>query len=499
MSENLASRYTMLARRREPFLTRARDCAALTIPSLMPPDGHNVHNTLPQPYSSLGARGVVNLSSRLLLALYPPGYPFFRLGLTPEEQMASPESQSPEIDTALAMMERVINQETERKKWRKPTSLSLQYLIVTGNVMERLKPDNKIQLYRLDQYVVVRDSEGELKECILKESVDPFALPDEARPLADQDDASKNVDLYTACKRKTTGEYEVWQEVNGQEVPNSRSDYQVAPFNALRWQAVLGEPYGRGHVEEHFADLAAVDGLTKAVLDGAALASRNIIMLRPNAAGGLNLRRRLKAADNGDILIGNPEDMAMMKFDNFAGMQFTQAELQEKKRELAAVFLLNSSFQREGERVTAYELQKMAEELEGALGGVYTMLSADMQEFRLTRLMYQMQTNQQLPPLPEGVIEPTISTGLEALGREQDTVRAMRAMEFAGGLPEDALLYVKWDVILSKGFNGIQMSEAIRTEGEAEKLRADRQNEAQLRQAAQEAASAQIQQGQGQV
>ena len=71
------ARYSQLETRREPFLTRARDAAKLTIPSLLPPSGHTGHSKFSTPAQSLGARGVNNLASKLLLALLPPNSPFF--------------------------------------------------------------------------------------------------------------------------------------------------------------------------------------------------------------------------------------------------------------------------------------------------------------------------------------------------------------------------------------------------------------------------------------
>ena len=80
---SIASRWNFLHTGRTQVLRRARDAAALTIPSLLPEEGHTENSVLPQPYQSLGARGVNNLSSKLLLALLPPSTSFFRLTMDP--------------------------------------------------------------------------------------------------------------------------------------------------------------------------------------------------------------------------------------------------------------------------------------------------------------------------------------------------------------------------------------------------------------------------------
>ena len=52
----------------------------LTIPSLLPPEGYTEDDQLPQPYSSVSARGVMNMASRILSAMLPLNdAPFFNL------------------------------------------------------------------------------------------------------------------------------------------------------------------------------------------------------------------------------------------------------------------------------------------------------------------------------------------------------------------------------------------------------------------------------------
>src|SRR4051812_45555671 len=76
-----AKRYSELESLREPYLIRARSCASLTIPALLPPLGFTSTTRLPTPWQSLGARGVNHLSSKLVLALFPPNAPCFRLSV----------------------------------------------------------------------------------------------------------------------------------------------------------------------------------------------------------------------------------------------------------------------------------------------------------------------------------------------------------------------------------------------------------------------------------
>ena len=77
-----------------------------------------------------------------------------------------------------------------------------------------------------------------------------------------------------------------------------------------------------------------------------------------------------------------------------------------------------------------------------------------------------MKANNQLPNWPDGMIEPTILTGLEALGREQDVSKVQAALQFLQGMPPDVLSYVKWTELLGKAFYGLNLPDAVRSEAE---------------------------------
>ena len=71
MENTLADRFQRLHSNRNSKLVRSRYCASLTIPSLLPPEGWTEEEMLPQPFSSVGSRGVTSLASRMLSALIP--------------------------------------------------------------------------------------------------------------------------------------------------------------------------------------------------------------------------------------------------------------------------------------------------------------------------------------------------------------------------------------------------------------------------------------------
>ena len=76
--ESIQHRFEKLDGERSAHLQRQRDCAALTIPALLPPVGTDDNTALSTPWQSLGAKGINNLASKLLLTLLPSGGSFFR-------------------------------------------------------------------------------------------------------------------------------------------------------------------------------------------------------------------------------------------------------------------------------------------------------------------------------------------------------------------------------------------------------------------------------------
>lgn len=477
-------RYTTLAAIRRPFLDRAREASRLTIPSLIPPEGHNGAVLLPEPNQGLGARLVVHLASYFTSALLPPGRNMFRLGVTPEALLKSGQASIPaEMETKLTLIEKIPHQEIARRDWRTPTDTSLQHLIIGGSVCEQMLPDNSIVVHPLDRHVVVRDPSGRPIEFITEQPLDPASLPENLQGLGIADNAepgTTRVSLYTWGVLRG-GEWTVHQELEDQPVPGTEGRYRpnVLPFFFLRWKAVANESYGRGKVEEHIADLRSFDGLSKAMRDGSAMASRNITMIRPNAAAGLNLRRKLAGANNGDFVVGNPEDVSMLQFQNVNGLAIVQSELESLRRELGAAFMLTSSITRNAERVTAEEIRRAGQELDSVQGGAYSMLSGSMLRARVDRLLFQMKAGNQLPNWPEDTIDPTILTGLEAMGREAETANVVTALQMVQGFDAEVRDYIKWPAMLKKGFNGLGLADAVNSEDEVAQLRAMRQ-EAQV-------------------
>jgi hypothetical protein len=65
----------------------------------------------------------------------------------------------------------------------------------------------------------------------------------------------------------------------------------------------------------------------------------------------------------------------------------------------------------------------VAQELEAGLGGVYSILSVELQLPLVNRKMALMERGGSLPKLPKDIVTPRITTGLDALGRGNDKAK----------------------------------------------------------------------------
>lgn len=427
MSATTASRYQQLTGIRQPVLDRARECSALTVPWLVPPEGSTEGVKLPTPFQSVGARGVITLTAKTLTTILPPNNPFFRLDI--EEYTLKELGQNPgiktEVEAGLAMVERTTALAVETSNIRVGVHEALNHLVVSGNVLIHLRPEGGVRVFGLDSYVVVRDPSGNPVEIITKEEEDIAVLPDETRALLTESQASASpksnatVPLYTHLTRASKAKWDVVQSVKDIVIESTRGSYPVAlcPWLALRWNRVDGESYGRGHVEAYLGDLQTLEALSKAIVEFAAGAAKVIPLVNPN---GVTDEKDLSEAENFEFKPGVATDVTFVRIDKYADLNVAKQLADDLTSRLAQAFLMGSSIQRAGERVTAEEIRFMAADLEATIGGVYALLAQELQMPLVTIIMAQLTKQKRLPQLPKGVISPTITTGLDALSRAND-------------------------------------------------------------------------------
>lgn len=456
------ARYSQLKGDRASYLERARECSELTLPMLIPEEGGHRVTRFKTPFQGVGARGVNNLASKLLLALLPPNAPFFRLvvdriALRKENQ----KELKTEIEAALADVEKAVMEDIETSGDRTIIFETLKHLIVGGNALLYVGEDGT-RMFPLARYVVKRDPMGNVLEIITHETVAPDALDPgflkriKGKPGNEgKDSVDRTLNLYTHVKRRNN-EWVAYQECAGEVIPDTRVTYPLyaLPFIALRFNHIDGEDYGRGYVEEYLGDLKSLEGLTKAIVEGSAAAAKVLILVNPN---GTTRAKTIAEAPSGAVREGVATDVTTVQLDKFADFRVAYSAIERIEQRLEYAFLLNTSIQRNGERVTAEEIRYMAGELEDALGGVYSILSQEFQlpyvNVRLNRLerdgKISLRSN---PNLPEDFVRPSIVTGVEALGRGHDRSKLVAFIGTIGQAlgPQGIAQYIHPDEVIAR-------------------------------------------------
>lgn len=420
-------RYERMHEEREHYLERGREAAELTIPHVLVDYGFTESSDLYTPYQSVGSRGVNNLASKLLLLLFPPNQPFFRLsidGKAKEQAEQQPEVKT-QIEKVLSKIEREVMGTIESEAMRVPVFEALKHLLIAGNVLLHIPKKEKMKVYPLTNYVIKRDDSGNPLEIIIKESVSIKALPEEAQQIAyahmskEQLSATDDCDLFTHLYRLPDGNFYVCQEIKGVKIPSSIGKFTPDnfPYLPLRMVSVDSESYGRSYVEQYLGDLKSLEGLSQSLVEGAAASSKVVFLVKPNAS---TKKRDLANTRNGDIITGNDGDVQVLQAQKHYDLGVVEKAIYRFEQRLQFAFLLNAAVQRDAERVTSTEIRYMANELETALGGVYSLLSQELQLPIVRLLMQRMSAKGLIPKLPKGSVKPTIVTGVEALGRGND-------------------------------------------------------------------------------
>jgi hypothetical protein len=446
-SNQVSSMYDALLGERETYVQRARECAKVTIPSLVPPEGSTYASVFQTPFQSVGARGVNNLASKLLLTLLPPNSPFFRLTIDDFdiEELVGPDQRGP-VEEGFAKIERAAMAQIESSAYRVPVFEALKHLIVTGNCLLYLPDTGGMRVFHLDRYVIKRDPMGNMIYMITKESLSAKSLTPEAREVlglpspeelsTESTDKPYNLFTYVCDKGKY---WHVHQEVNKTVIPESFGKYpkDKNPFIPLRFSRVDGESYGRGLVEEYLGDLKSLESLTQAIVEGSAAAAKVLFLVRPNGTTKIST---LAKSPSGAIVQGDANDVSTLQLEKYNDFRIALDTITQIRDRLAFAFLLNSSVQRNAERVTAEEVRFMAQELESALGGVYSVLSQEFQVPLVNLLLQKLVKEKKMPKFPKDKIKPQIVTGIEALGRGQDLNKLAQFLEYLAPLGPEAIM-----------------------------------------------------------
>ncbi len=423
------SRYDRLSSNRSQFLNAARQASELTLPYLIREDEHTTKSALKltTPWQSIGAKGVVTLASKLMLALLPPQTSFFKLQVNdinlPQE--LGPDIRS-ELDLSFAKVERTVMESIAESGDRVVVHQALKHLVVAGNALIFMSKDG-LKLYPLSRYVTDRDGNGNVIEIVTKETISKKLIKqfypeykDKSKDSVVDDHQHIPMDecvIYTHVKRDNNRW--LWhQELDDEVLPKSmgKAPIDANPWLVLRFNHVDGEVYGRGRVEEFLGDLKSLEALSQAIVEGSAAAAKVVFTVSPSST---TKPHTLAKAGNGAIIQGRPDDIGVVQVGKTADFSTAYQMIGSLTQRLNEAFLILQV--RNSERTTAEEVRMTQLELEQQLGGLFSLLTVEFLVPYLNRKLNVAQKAGDIPRLPQGgVVRPTIVAGINALGRGQD-------------------------------------------------------------------------------
>jgi len=362
---------------------------------------------------------------------------------------------------------------------------ALKHLIVSGNALLYVS-ENGTRVYPLKSFCLKRDPEGNILEVVIREEVSTDVLPEGIAPKnTDGKFTDKTTFLYTHVKWDYKKDKCNWyQEVYAKRIGKEGSTpIEKCPFIPLRLFRVAHEAYGRSFCEDILGDLKSLEYLSKAIVEGSAAAAKIIFLCNPN---GTTRPDSLARAANGSIVAGNPNDVAPLQMNKQADLTVALNTIARIEQRLSFAFLLNSAIQAGAQgrdRVTAEEIRMVAQELETGLGGVYSILSVELQLPLVHRKMTMMERQNRLPKLPKNIVKPRITTGLDALGRGNDKIKLIEFIQTLAQTlgPETMSKFVNNQELITRlaASDGLDTYKLIKSE---EDLMAEEQQQAMMMQ-----------------
>lgn len=388
-------------------------------------------------FQEIGALLVNHLASKLARILFPTQFPFFQADATPEfvKHANTKGITEDQLRSMFAKMEMASNKRLFINSGYAALILMLKHLIVAGNVLlYRNSKTGTMTAYGLQSFATRRDGTGELLDCVLREYTTVEALPTHIQSALRTANGAKygrpeaQVIKYTRIHRVLRGEevgYEVSQQVDTVDVGKaSWYPRNLCPWMVPTWTLIPGEHYGRGMVEDYAGGFARLSSLSEADALYAVELMRVVHLVGPSSGGDVD---ELAEAESGEWVRGDAANIQAHEAGDARKLEQVENQIDKTVVRLSRAFMYQGNT-RDAERVTAYELQRDAQEAEHALGGVYSTLSGGTQ-VPLAHILLTEVSALALPGLVSGELKPDVTAGIPALGRSGDVQNLLLASQ----------------------------------------------------------------------
>lgn len=429
-------------------------------------------------YQSTGAILVNNLASKLVQYLFPVSTNFFRLRDTAElkDFLRSIEGTG-DVTQRLVDLERNASELLFDKGGYAQLHQLMRILIVTGNALLQRKA-GKLIVHSPRNFVTLRDGDGAVLDCILKERVTYGRLPKEARLLFRTSNKGEFdlMDLYTRIKRITDEfgreKFLVYQEVEQHRIGKSIQYHKdLCPFIPVVWDLINSDSYGHGLVSEYAGDFARLSMLSEASAKYQIDACKVVNLVKPGSVADIDA---LAQATCGEYVAADPESVAKSETGDASFIGAISQVINMIENSLSVAFMYSANV-RDAERVTAEEIRMKVAEVDKTLGGVYSKLSEQLHT-ALAYLLCAEVSDDFRAAIASDKLKVEMLIGTAALGRTSDIERLLNSIQVLSAVvPAAKQISTRFDteaitdkVLLA---NNINLTEIMKSE---EQLRSER-------------------------
>lgn len=444
---NAEQEYDARTGERDTFKMRCYQYALWTIPSLFLNTEQSTPTEEHFDYQMIGAQGLVNLASKIMLLLFHPTRPFFKITVSTEERAKLLQSlRAADLDTVFGRIEQLALEELNISQLREKLEEVFKLLIQTGDCVLYTPKTGRPTVYNLHQYVREYDGDGCLNVLIIREAIQRHNLPEELQKILGEvrESDTTTTYLYTVIERVADSKrYTVTQELEGKKVNAIDGNYDVEalPWISLHWSRTGKENYGRGRVEECAAGFEQLSNVCQTMAELTTLLSDIKGLVNPE---GTTSAEDLNAAEPGEYVSGKEGDIFWAAPDIKVQLDCLGIQYERLKREIGGSFLLQSALTRDAERVTAEEIRMIANELETVNAGFYSNMSINLQKPLAKFLIAKV--DKQVSKLQIRIL-----SGLDALARfneVQSIKQLVSDLAQMNSIPPDAIAWLKMQEII---------------------------------------------------
>jgi len=425
----LSDKWNDLSQLKRKYTDIAETCSEYTIPSVFTEKSFKAGDKYDQKIvNGYMSKLINNLIGKLVLTILPSNQTFFKLSASKKdlsELSDGDKAKEDEINKMLASFETEVIKEINRMQFRATLFRALKIAMITGDCLIERTGDNTFREFTLKNYCIRRDNSGTILELIIKEKIDINALPDGIEVPSDKQDTKEPLDLYTYV-RLEDGKYIQTQSIDDNLVGKEVTFKDISEkYMSIRWNRNSDEDYGRGFVEEHISTIKSLNAGLEIIEKTGYSSSKIVFCVDPT---GLTDFDDFLDAENGTAISGRGSDISVVTADKSKDLSILASQVDTFKKELSEIYLVGSSAVRDAERVTAKEIQMLAQELEVGHGGLHTGLATDIQEPLIKSVLKNMNIKM------DSSIDIVITSGIEALGRSSQLQKINNFMNELGTL-----------------------------------------------------------------